>query len=388
MFVYLDNSATTKPDPMAVKAISECMEDDYGNASSLHLMGLSAEKRIQNARKSAARLLHGQADEVIFTSGGTESDNTAILGTCAARKRYGNKIITTAIEHPAVLESCKQLEAQGFQVVYLSVDQRGLLRLSDLEQQLDDQTILVTVMHVNNEIGTIQPLPEIASLVKRSKNAAFHTDAVQSFGKLPLDVQACGIDLLSASAHKLYGPKGIGLLYRNKKQRLNPYLLGGGQENGLRSGTENVPGISGFDSAMSLAFDRMEKGSTQVQKIKDYLWNGILSEIPDCQYNGSLDKSAGSPYVMNVSFPGTRGEVLLHMLEQADVYVSTGSACSSRKKGQSHVLKSIGLTNEQIEGAIRFSFHHGHTLEEMDYVINVTKKAVLEMRKLLKYRTE
>lgn len=383
MLSYLDNAATTKPHPHVIEAMNQCMEQEYGNASSLHRMGLTAEHRLQEGRSSMAGLIHAQKQEIIFTSGGTESDYTAIYGTAIARKREGQQIITTSIEHPAVLETCKRLEQQGFQVIYLKVDPAGRIDLTELEQQLSDRTILVSVMHVNNELGTIQPLSEIGALIQSKSKASFHTDAVQSFGKLPLDVRSMGIDLLSASSHKLYGPKGVGLLYRRERHRLEATLVGGGQEGGLRSGTENVPGIAGFAKAVILAQERMDRDLHWVQECRSYLWKGIQTEIPDAVCHGPQDLKQVSPYLLNVSFPGTKGEVLLHMLEQNGIYVSTGSACSSRKRGQSHVLTAIGLPKALIEGAIRFSFHNAHTMEELDQVIHHVKKSVLEMRKIM-----
>jgi cysteine desulfurase len=386
MFVYLDNSATTKPYQEVVAETVKYMEAHYGNPSSLHRMGIDAEKAMKEARKSVAASLRVKEDEIYFTSGGTEADNTAIFGAAQARKRRGNKIITSRIEHPAVLESCRKLEESGFRVEYLPVDSYGVIDLQALESALDDQATLITVMHVNNEVGSIQPICEISELKDRigkklGTEILLHTDAVQSFGKLPIPMG--GIDLLSVSGHKIHGPKGVGALYIRKGLSIQPYLYGGGQERGLRSGTENVPAIAGFGVAAELSRRDMDKRAETVKKAKTYLSEGIRNEIPDVRFNGTPE---GSPFILNISFPGVRGEVLLHALEQSEIYVSTGSACSSRKKGQSHVLKAMGLSDKEIEGAVRFSFSEFNTAEEMDYVLAQLKSAVQKIRKLGSFR--
>ncbi|HML38141.1 MAG TPA: cysteine desulfurase family protein [Bacillota bacterium] len=386
MFVYLDNSATAKPYGEVVAKMIQYMETDFGNPSSLHRMGIAAEKAMKDARKSAAASLGAREEEIYFTSGGTEADNTAIFGAVQARKRRGNKIVTSRIEHPAVLESCRKLEALGFQVEYIPVDREGVVDMQALESALDDQTILITIMQVNNEVGSIQPISEIAELKNRvgGKQGAeilLHTDAVQSYGKMP--ILLAGIDLLSVSGHKIHGPKGVGALYVRKGLNIQPYIFGGGQESGLRSGTENVPAIAGFGVAADLCRKDMTRRIESMKAIKKHLADGICSEIPDIRINGSAE---GSPAILNVSFLGVRGEVLLHTLEQSEIYVSTGSACSSNKKGQSHVLKAMGLSDKEIEGAIRFSFGGFNTLEEMDYVLDQLKTAVQKIRKLGSFR--
>lgn len=386
MFVYLDNSATTKPYDGVIAKMIQYMDTDYGNPSSLHRMGITAEKAVKEARKSVAVSLGAREEEVYFTSGGTEADNTAIFGAVQARKRRGNKIITSRIEHPAVLETCRKLEESGFRVEYIPVDQEGVIDMQALESALDDQTILITVMQVNNEVGSIQPISEIAEMKnriggKRGTEVLLHTDAVQSYGKLPAFLG--GIDLLSVSGHKIHGPKGVGALYIRKDLSIQPYIFGGGQERGLRSGTENVPAIAGFGVAADLCRRDMSKRIESMKTVKNYLADGICSEIPDVRINGPAE---GSPAILNVSFLGIRGEVLLHTLEQSEIYVSTGSACSSNKKGQSHVLKAMGLSDKEIEGAIRFSFCGLNTVEEMDYVLDQLKKAVQKIRKLGSFR--
>ncbi len=386
MFVYLDNSATTKPYREVIETMVNYMEHDFGNPSSLHRMGITAEKGMKEARKSVASSLGVREEEIYFTSGGTEADNTALFGAVQARKRRGNKIITSRIEHPAILESCRKLEEMGFQVVYLPVDRRGMIDMDALENELDNQTILITVMQVNNEVGSIQPISEIVERKERigkklGTEILLHTDAVQSYGKLP--VRMDGIDLLSVSGHKIHGPKGVGALYVRKGLNLPPYLIGGGQERGLRSGTENVPAVAGFGTAADLSRKNFGERIEAMKRIKTYLDEGIRTEIPDIVFNSGPE---GSPAITNVSFSGVRGEVLLHTLEQSEIYVSTGSACSSRKKGQSHVLKAMGLSDREIEGAIRFSFSEFNTVEEMDFVLDRLKDAVLKFRKLGSFR--
>lgn len=395
MFIYLDNSATTKQYDAVTDKMIEYMRDDFGNPSSLHRLGITAEKAIKSARKNVAEIMGVHDDEIIFTSGGTEADNTALLGAMSARKRRGNKIITTAVEHPAILETANRLEKLGFSVEFIGVDEKGLVDTQALERALTEDTILVSVMGVNNEVGTIEPIKEIVHLKDEYNKAngtdiLFHTDAVQAFGKLPL--LSSGVDLISASAHKIHGPKGIGALYIKKGIIVEPYLIGGGQEKKMRSGTENVPAIVGFGLASKIAKDNFENRIKNISKVRNHLLAGIKAEIKDIKINSmetdSLTWQSGMccPSMLNVSFLGTRGEVLLHTLEQQGVYVSTGSACSSNKKGQSHVLKAMGLKDKEIEGAIRFSFSEFNTIEEMEYVLEKFKMAVAKFRKLGSFR--
>lgn len=379
MFVYLDNSATTKPYDKVTETMADCMKNCFGNPSSLHRLGIAAEKEMKAARKAVANVLHVKEEEIYFTSGGTESDNTAIFGAAQARKRKGKKIITSKIEHPAVLEACRFLEQkEGFHVVYIGVDQNGKLNLEQLADEMNEETILVTIMHVNNELGTIQPISEIGTL--KRENTLFHTDAVQSFGKERLNLDSSFIDLLSLSGHKIHGPKGIGALYVNREIHIPPFVYGGGQEKGFRSGTENVPAIVGLGSASQISLDDFERKRTHVMQIRNHLLEGIKEAIPNIRIN-SPEGDGCSPYILNISFLGCRAEVLLHSLEQKEIYVSTGSACSSKKKG-SHVLRAVGLSDEAMEGAVRFSFSEDNTIEQMDYVLEEIKKAVETMRKL------
>ena len=384
MEAYFDNSATTKPSNEVVKIMLEALTIHYGNPSSLHRKGVAVEKLIKASRKQVAKALGVKDEEIIFTSGGTESNNAAILGSVAAGKRKGNKIITTRIEHPSVLNVFKSLEAKEYEVVYLDVNREGKIDLNQLEQELDAQTILLSIMHVNNEVGTLQPIGEVRKMLERSNSQAiFHVDAVQSFGKLRFNPAKLGIDLLSISGHKVHGPKGIGALYVKKDLKLTPIAYGGGQEIGIRPGTENVPGILGLGAAASTIEEKIEVHISKMDILRNRLKEGILSEIQDVMINGSIsDESA--PHILNVSFFGIRGEVLLHMLEQDNIYVSTGSACSSKKSSQSHVLKAMGLTDQEIEGAVRFSFSYENTIEEVDYVLSRLKKHVQELRKIMK----
>ncbi|MDD3168085.1 MAG: cysteine desulfurase family protein [Eubacteriales bacterium] len=386
MFVYLDNSATTRPYDAVIAEMVRYMDTHYGNPSSLHRMGMTAEKAMKGARKSIALSLGAKEEEFCFTSGGTEADNMAIFGAALARKRRGDKIITSQIEHPAVLESCRRLEESGFRVEYLPVDENGIVNMQALESVLDNRTILISVMQVNNEVGSVQPISEISELRKRTGNQLgseilLHTDAVQSYGKYPIQIGE--IDLLSVSGHKIHGPKGAGALYIRKGLRVGPYLFGGGQERGLRSGTENVPAIAGFGVAAELCRRNMDQRIESMRTVKTYLTKGIREEIPDVLFNSFGE---GSASILNISFLGVRGEVLLHTLEQSEIYVSTGSACSSNKKGQSHVLKAMGRSDQEIEGAIRFSFCEFNTIKEMDYVLVQLKNAVQKFRKLGSFR--
>lgn len=381
--IYLDNAATTKPLEEVVKAVSETMLKTYGNPSSLHKKGIEAETIIKTASQFFASKIGCLPEEIIYTSGGTESNSTAIIGTAMAYKRRGQKIITSAIEHPSVTEVFKYLETQGFKICTLEVDHEGYVNLEDLEAAIDDETILVSIMHVNNEIGTIQPLEKIGTLIKRkNKETLFHVDAVQSFGKLPIQVKRMQIDLLSISAHKFYGPRGVGLLYKNKQVRLQNLLHGGGQQKNLRSGTENVPGIAGALEACRYMYAKQESLLEHMRVCKKALVDGILQEIPDTWVNGpSLEE--GMPYIANIGFKDIRAEVLLHALEDSGIYVSSGSACATHKKVKGGVLTAIGCERHNLDNAIRFSFSHDTTLEDLSMVIEVLKTQVTLLRKYI-----
>jgi cysteine desulfurase len=378
MQVYLDNSATTKPYDKVIGKMIAGLET-YGNPSSLHRMGLDAERILKTARINIASSLKSEEGEIVFTGSGTEADSLGILGAANALKRRGNKVITTKIEHKAVLENCLYLEKMGLNVVYLDVNHNGQIYLSQLENELDEKTILVSVMWVNNETGAIQPISEIGKLKSKYDKVIFHSDGIQAYGKIPVDPIFSGVDLLSLSAHKIHGPKGIGALYIKKGTRIEPVILGGSQERGLRSGTENIPAIAGFAEACKINNYDFEGRFLKVERLKTLLIDGIRSEIDDIKINGVLGE-ASSPYILNVSFLGTKGEVLLHMLEQDGIYISTGSACNSKKNSQSHVLSAMKLKRDEINGAIRFSFSEFNNENEIEYTIEKLSKAVKAMR--------
>lgn len=386
MFVYLDNSATTKPYDQVVDEMTKVLRDDFGNPSSLHTLGIAAEKYVRGARKTFAQSIGATEEEVFFTSCGTESDNTALMGVAQARRRSGNKIITTAVEHPAILEPAKRLESMGFEVEYIGVDKQCHLDMEQLKSAINDETILISVMAVNNETGTIMPIEEIVKIRDAvNKDILIHTDAVQGYGKIPTDLKRefKGVDLMSVSGHKIHGPKGIGGLYVRKGLNVTPFIIGGGQEKHFRSGTENTAGIAGFGKAIEISSGEFDHRIKAMNDAKAFLAKGLEAEIKDIIFNTPEDSA---PSVLNVSFMGTRGEVLLHTLEQDGIFISTGSACSSNKKGQSHVLAAMGLKHKEIEGAIRFSFSEFNTIEEMEYVLEKVKKAVTRFRKLGSFR--
>ena len=394
MLVYLDNSATTRQYDEVTDVMSRAMRENFGNPSSLHSLGLKAEKEVKNARKILAQSLGAGEEEVFFTSCGTESDNTVLMGAAQAKKRRGKKIIVSAVEHPAILEPAKKLESMGFEVAYIGVDKQCRLNMESLKNAVNDDTILISVMGVNNETGTIMPIEEIARFKEEynrthGTNIWLHTDAVQAFGKVPVNLKKeyKGVDFLSASAHKIHGPKGMGLLYAKKGLNLAPFLLGGGQERHMRSGTENTPGIVGFGKAAELAMGDFDERIRKMSTVRQRLLEQIRAEIKDIRINSPEGEEA-CPSVLNISFLGTRGEVLLHTLEQDGIFVSTGSACSSNHSSAkgSHVLNAMGLTPKEIEGAIRFSFSEFNTEEEMDFTADKVKAAVARFRRLGSFR--
>ena len=377
MQIYLDNSATTKPYPEVREAVLKAMDEDFGNPSTLYSLGLRAEKIVKAARKSVAKSIGASDSEMFFTSGGTESDDTAIFGAYEARKKQGRRVITTAVEHPAVLRCFDVLKNRGADVVILPVGKDGCFDMEAFRNALSPDTILVSVMHVNNETGAIFPVREIAdelTAYAKARDIArplFHSDCVQSYGKLPIDVKTLGPDMISLSAHKVHGPKGVGAIYIKKGVHIPAYIYGGGQESGFRSGTENVPGIAGFGAAA-------ERIAPAEFTVRNYLKQRLLGEIPDVRINSPED---GCSSVLNVSFMGCRAEVLLHQLEQDGIFVSTGSACSSKDKG-SHVLSAMGLSPAEIDGAVRFSFSAENTEEEIDIVMERLKEYVSSQRRL------
>ena len=391
MFVYLDNSATTKQYDSVTEKMLQYMRDDFGNPSSLHSMGLAAEKAVKEARSRVAGATGFGDEEVYFTSGGTEAANLALLGAASARKRRGNKIITSNAEHPAVLESCKKLEQASFEVIYVGVDEKCRFSLDELYSIIDEKTILISVMHVNNETGTIMPIGEIGKT--KRENTVFHTDAVQSLGKIPFEaMKEDKVDVVTVSAHKIHGPKGCGAIAVRKGVNIEPLIYGGGQEKNLRSGTENVAAIAGFGEAAGIAAASLSSRAAAIERARKYILDGIKAEILDIRINSIEETSLGgeagfcSPSILNISFLGTRGEVILHGLESEKIYVSTGAACSSNKKGKNHTLSAMGLSDKEIEGALRFSFNEFNTIEEMDFVLLKLKEQVGRFRKLGSFR--
>ena len=379
MEVYLDNSATTRPYEAVTDEVCRVMNECYGNPSSLHRMGKAAEDRLIAARNTIARTLDCLPKEITFTSGGTESDNLAIIGYAMANRRNGMRLVTQKTEHMAVLEAFKYLEQQGFEVYYAGVDKYGAADCEDIKSHITDDTILVSVMHVNNENGAIMPLENISAAIDRKK-CAFHVDAVQSYGKIPVNIKRNKIDMLSISSHKIHGPNGAGALYVRSGIRLNPVLLGGKQENGMRSGTENLAGICGFAKAAEIKFADMAETAEHISGLKKYLADGLTKNIENVTVNSGED----SIYcILNVSFPGVKSEVLLHVLESKGIYVSTGSACNSKKK-LNYVLKAMGLNDNITDSAVRFSFSGFNTKEEIDYVIAVLADEIPKLRKIMR----
>ena len=380
MYAYLDNSATTKVSQNVVDLMVKVMSDDYGNPSSLHMKGVEAEKYIKESKDIIAKLLKVDAKEIIYTSGGTESNNLAIIGAALANKRAGNRIITSSIEHPSVLATMKYLEDNGFEVAYLPVDNKGVVNMDALKEAMNAETILVSVMHVNNEIGAIEPVEEISKYIKSiNPEVVFHVDAIQSFGKLMIYPRKMGIDLLSVSGHKIHGPKGIGFLYASSKIKLKPIIFGGGQQKGMRSGTENVPGIAGIGLAAKEAYENFEEKISKMIELKDYFIDRVTA-LENVKVN-SCKGTEGAPHVISVSFIGVRSEVMLHSLEDKHVYVSSGSACSSNKPSVSATLKGIGLKTEQIDSTVRFSLSYDTTKEELDYAVDTIAGMIELLRK-------
>lgn len=387
--IYLDNSATTRVHPQVVAAMVEMMETDYGNPSSLHRMGLSVEKKMNKAREQVAKVLSAKPKEIFFTSGGTEANNLAIRGAAHQYQNRGKHLITTQIEHPSVLNPFKRLEREGFRVTYLKVSNEGFVNLDELKAAITPETILVSIMHVNNELGSVQPIQEVGALVKaRDQRILLHVDAVQSFGKFPLHPQKMKIDLLTLSGHKIHGPKGVGAIYVNEKIHLQPLIEGGGQERDLRSGTENIPGIVGLGLAAELIEKERTHSMAHLRELKGWFLQEVQRVIPEVKINGpqslnDLETGRSAPYIINLSFPGLKGEVLLHALEDEYIYVSTGSACHSRQSGPSHVLQAIGLKPRELESALRFSLSYQTTKEELEVVLSHLPGLVKEFRSLM-----
>lgn len=380
MQVYLDNSATTKCYDEVVELVCRVMCEDYGNPSSMHHKGVEAEQYVRYAKETLARLMKVNEKEILFTSGGTESDNIALIGTAMAHHRRGRHLITTRMEHPAVLQTMAYLERQGFDVTYLSVDREGRIRLQELERAIRKDTILVSIMHVNNEIGSVQPIAEAGELIKRcNPQTLFHVDAVQGFGKFRIYPSRMNVDLLSVSAHKIHGPKGVGFLYIRAGARVNPIIYGGGQQKGMRSGTENVPGIAGLAKAADLVYANLDQDVDRMYELRQKLIDGV-GRIEDVRVNGCPGRE-GAPHIVSLSVRGVRSEVLLHALEEKEIYVSAGSACSSNKPQISDTLKAIGVERDLLGSTIRFSLSVFTTAAEIEYTIQALEEMVPMLRK-------
>lgn len=385
MEVYLDNSATTRTFPEVAELMTKIMCEDYGNPSSLHMKGVGAEQYLRYAKETLAKILKVTEKEIVFTSGGTEADNLAIIGCALANSRRGNHLITTQVEHPAVLQTMRYLEGQGYRVTYLPVDSCGLIHLEDLHRAMTPETILVSIMHTNNEIGALQPIAEAGALIKRmNPNTLFHVDAVQGFGKARIYPKKMNIDLMSVSGHKIHGPKGIGFLYVGEKVKIQSISFGGGQQMNLRSGTENVPGIVGLAKAAELLYNDFDKDIARIRECKHRFIEGIR-RMDNVVINGLLPGDtmgeSTAPHIVSVSFGGVRSEVLLHTLEEKEIYVSAGSACAARKPQPSATLKAIGVDKGMLESTIRFSFSVFTTPEDIDVCLQVLYDRIPMLRK-------
>ena len=372
--IYLDNSSTTKPCDKAIEYMTTCLKENWGNPSSLHLLGMNAENTVTSARECVAKSISANPNEIIFTSGGTEANNTAVM-SALFRKNRGNRVITTSIEHHSVLECFKKLENSGFEVIYLKPNRDGVISLEELENSLNSNTVLVSMMMVNNEVGSIEPIEQAVKLTKaKAPNAFFHCDAVQGYGKLPINVKKLGVDMLTASGHKVHAPKGIGFLYLNSKTHIPPFIVGGGQEKGMRSGTESVPRIASLQGAVE-DFPNLETALKTTRSLFLYA-KKRLGELPQVTVNSGDN---GLPYVLNISVNGYRSETLLHFLEMKDIYVSSGSACS--KGNTSYVLKEMGVNPKSIDSALRLSFSKHTTEKEIDVLYHALKEATEKLRK-------
>lgn len=379
--IYLDNAASTQIHPDVLDTMLPYLKEQYGNPSSIHRYGRLARKGIEKARKQVANLINAEPSEIFFTSGGTESNNMALGGI--TRKNTGSSIVTSSIEHDAILEPCKKLEKDGFNVVYLPVNNLGLVDPIILKKNLDENTSLVSIMFGNNEVGTIEPISDLVKIC-HEKNIIFHTDAVQAIGKISIDVKELGVDLLSISSHKINGPKGIGALFVKKGISIDPIMFGGGQEGGIRSGTENVANIVGFGKACDLAKTNLSSNISKMKELRDYLSQKILEEIPSVKLNGHPDQRL--PNNVHLTFLGVNGEDLLIKLDENGISASTGSACSVQIQKASHVLQSMGFSHEQITGSLRLTVGISNNFEEMDEAVVILKKVVEELRSVSPFK--
>lgn len=384
MEAYLDNSATTVVAKEVKDIMIKVMSEDFGNPSSLHLKGVEAEKYIREAKNVIAKSLKVNEKEIIFTSGGTESNNMALIGGAMANKRSGNHIITSSIEHASVSSTLEFLENMGFRITRLKVDENGIIDLNELREAICDETIMISCMYVNNEIGAIEPIEDIVKIIKEKKpSIILHVDAIQAYGKMNIYPEKMGIQMLSVSGHKINGPKGSGFLYVADKTKIKPIIYGGGQQKGMRSGTENVPAIAGLSEAVKVCYNNFSEKIEKLYEMKDYFIDEI-SKIENVKVNSKKGKE-GAPHIVSVSFVGVRSEVMLHTLEDREIYVSAGSACSSNKaKSVSATLKGIGLAPEEIDSTIRFSFCFDTTKEELDYAIDTINQNIVMLRKFVR----
>ncbi|MBU5472534.1 cysteine desulfurase family protein [Roseburia sp. MSJ-14] len=384
MEAYFDNSATTKCSAKAVELMTKVLLEDYGNPSSLHLKGVDAEDYIKEARNRICKTMKINENELIFTSGGTESNNLAIIGAAMANKRSGKHLITTKIEHAAVGSPMKFLEEQGFTVTYLDVDKDGIISLEELEQAITPETILVSIMYVNNEIGAVEPIEEAAKIIKeKNPNTLFHVDAIQAYGKYQIYPKRMGVDMMSVSGHKIHGPKGIGFLYVKEKTKLKPIIYGGGQQKGMRSGTENVPGAAGLGQAAMEAYENFAEKQNYLYELKQAFIEGI-EDFEWAHVNGKTGRDS-APHIVSVSFDNVRSEVLLHTLEDRNIFVSAGSACSSNKPAVSATLQAIKVKKEYLDSTVRFSFSTENTMDEVDYCLEVLGEIVPVLRRYTRH---
>lgn len=364
--IYLDNSATTKPYPEVTEKVVKMLTEVYGNPSSIHRLGKESKLEIEKARKVVADSLGADPTEIYFTSGGTESDNLAIRGACLANEKFGNKIVTTAVEHPAVTKAIRDLKKQGWEVTYISA-LNGELDLEEMEHAIDANTVLVSVMLVNNEVGTIFPISHIKEIIKRKQSPTLlHCDAVQGYGKLPFTVSTLGADLISISAHKIHGPKGVGALYVKKGTNMFSSIFGGGQENGLRSGTENTPFIAGFGEAVQITFSNMKKDVDHMEMLRDYCMKAIETKLPKAVLNSTKQ---GAPHIVNFSLPGFNNKKVVEFLDTKNIFISSAAACKSNKSRGPSMLESLGLSREQAESALRISFSQNNSKKDIDVLL-------------------